>query len=245
MLDLATEWTFTWPLFGAYAEIRHPFARRVRFAPRQRGGRRDVLARARSVCLSAPLAGACKMLLTGFCNQRSTRVPALRSTSERRAETLPTARPSRPKPGERRGARPPCGDPAPVGGALDGAPPASVESRTCPACAGRRHRRSGATSTRRCRPRARLSTRLLTPAVTRAALGLTRWPRAPRSGRDRLPSRSHAAPVPGRLPSMGALGGAIAFAIVSPGARHRSRGLATATRLPTLVRLLDALASGS
>jgi len=54
------------------------------FGPSSSGtGRRPALSRAASVCLSAPLRGAKKMLLTDFCNRLTIRAPVNRSITER------------------------------------------------------------------------------------------------------------------------------------------------------------------
>jgi hypothetical protein len=54
------------------------------FGPSSSGtGRRPALSRAASVCLSAPLRSAKKMLLTDFCNRLTIRAPVNRSITER------------------------------------------------------------------------------------------------------------------------------------------------------------------
>lgn len=97
--------------------------------------RRSVLLRATSVCLSAPLDGAEKMLLSDLCNRLSTRAPVDRSTSGRVACAALTAG-CFPSPFLRRArvlpcdAGPSCDNPTPAGRALDGAPPALADPYT-------------------------------------------------------------------------------------------------------------------
>lgn len=62
----------------------HPFARNVRTCPVE-ARRRSVLLRTTSVCLSAPLDVAEKMLLSDLCNRLTTRAPVDRSISGRAA----------------------------------------------------------------------------------------------------------------------------------------------------------------
>jgi hypothetical protein len=82
-----------------------------------------------------------KMLLTDFCNRRTTRAPEDCSITERAAFAAPTPRCLPPDRCEGRGptsirwlsprgAGPPCGNPTPVGLTLDGAGPALVASGT-------------------------------------------------------------------------------------------------------------------
>jgi len=109
----------------------HPFARSVRTRPVE-ARRRSVLPRTTSVCLAAPLDVAEKMLLSDLCNRLTTRAPVDRSTSGRAARAALTAGcfPD-PRVGFSRATPdPPCGDPAPAGRALNGAPPASADPCT-------------------------------------------------------------------------------------------------------------------
>lgn len=76
---------------GLRAEASHPFTRRGVAPPCQGKNLRCVLPRAFSVCLSAPLDRARKMLLADFCNRLTTRAPVDRVIPERGACASPTA----------------------------------------------------------------------------------------------------------------------------------------------------------
>jgi hypothetical protein len=84
---------------------------------------RDVLPRAFSVCLSAPLDDARKMLLADFCNRLTTRAPVDRVIPERVACASPTAAATRAEARWQPRRQPAFRRPSPRWSALDGAFP--------------------------------------------------------------------------------------------------------------------------
>jgi hypothetical protein len=84
---------------------------------------RDVLPRASSVCLAAPLDGVRKMLLADFCNRLTTRAPVDRPIPERVACASPTAATRRAETREQLRRQPAFRRPGPRWSALDGAVP--------------------------------------------------------------------------------------------------------------------------
>jgi hypothetical protein len=160
---------------GSRALASHPFARRGVILPCRGQDLRCVLPRASSVRLAAPLDRVRKMLLADFCNRLTTRAPVDRVIPERGGLRLADRRHplaqalSGPSSGRLR--RQPAssprgekGDPAPGRARLTARSPASVHPTTllaAPHFWGARvegdRSMSGATSPRRCRPRAMLA----------------------------------------------------------------------------------------
>lgn len=122
---------------------------------------RDVLPRASSVCLSAPLDRVRKMLLADFCNRLTTRAPVDRLIPERVAFASPTAFAFERELVGDRGASPPCGDPAPGGARLTARCPSfgTFRPRASLSLLGVKNedRSRDPSSPRRCRPRAKLA----------------------------------------------------------------------------------------
>lgn len=108
---------------GLRTSASHPFARRGVIPPCRGKNLRDVLPRAFSVCLSAPLDGVRKMLLADFCNRLTTRAPVDRLIPERGACASPTAATRRAETRERLRRQPVFRRPGPRWSALDGAVP--------------------------------------------------------------------------------------------------------------------------
>lgn len=108
---------------GLRTSASHPFTRRGVIPPCRGKNLRDVLPRAFSVCLSAPLDGVRKMLLADFCNRLTTRAPVDRLIPERGACASPTAATRRAETRERLRRQPVFRRPGPRWSALDGAVP--------------------------------------------------------------------------------------------------------------------------